>query len=488
MDVMDPVQRFIFDALNKTHVLQWQNVEFEARKGFIVNDVKGFRSQCRFSPGVSKTLFQTVKQTFECEIPNVDECHTKTTYDVFYQGLRTTIDAKTGQIVGCIQKKTFSTHDEPTLRYSAALETPYPPPTHVMQLFECIHPWKSIRQGVPVQVMGEAPLQQGNCGPHDPFINQNAPPDMLWIIDGFPLKQFGEKPTSTITMRNLAYSNGEFFCPAFAYRVTVFPRMTKPISPFNRRAPRDVSLFRKKTRTRFRLGYGVEIHLTETQTHKNSLVGLELQPKNFEIEYEMLPAMAIKHHFFKNEIANIHIIIEKKQPQFLSHTVRNIPHCHIHIVEDTDFALKFIPLLMNKGDRVCVHNPHFLIGNVNAFTDKVNEKKCRTISKTTTLFSREQLVNGGVVRYKETADGAFTDIRTMKRAKINTKKTNRKRKREQHYNIQNIIHHGNQVSEYVISPHYEYVPYFGFQLAEIFERDVKHLLQHTAPFENLVRR
>ena len=97
-------------------------------------------------------------------------------------------------------------------------------------------------------------------------------------------------------------------------------------------------------------------------------------------------------------------------------------------------------------------------------------------------MTRAMLVRGGS-EYTEKADGKFTDLRTMRKAKA--KHTKKRKRKQKYYNIDRVKYIGKHVSMYVLKPHFNFIPPFGFQLSEIMRRDVENLLQIKSPFRSI---
>lgn len=479
---MDNVQQFVYNTMTRTPVSHWEFLEIECRKGNMVKEYRKRKQHGeKFSAGIGKPLFERMQQVFLEHIPCPNE---KTVYDVFFEGKRITIDASCGKILETMEKKRIAAmDDEYFIRIAASLEIQCQPMKKIMQIFQCIHPWDSMKQGIPVRTKTPLALLRGICSEDDPYIGKMSDTNMLWILDNYNGRDYGDRPPSTVMLTSLAGRIENHFYPQHAYKCRAFPKATVAVSPFSRQSTLGVTMIRKKQRNIFKLGYGIEMHFTVIQQHPYSLVELEFQPKRYEIEFEYAVRNAILHKFFPNEIATLHFIVNKHVPQFVSHIIRHIPTCHIHVFEDTDFGKEVVPLFMDKDHVACVHEPNFLINDPHVFTEPLHIKKCRVIGKATTLYTKDTLVNG--TRFSEKAACKFTDVRTMKTAKIKTAKRN-KRKRKRYYNIENVEFIGKHVSVYTLKDHFNYIPPFGFQIAEHFSQDVKHLFQKEAPYASIL--
>ena len=479
---MEESQRFIYNTLCRVPPQQWEHLEIEVRKGFFAWSTdrrtgKRLR-KTRFVSGIQKNLFDRMETVFRSA-----GCAKETeTYDIFVHGLRITVDASNGQIISCIQKQKLGHYDDfRFLRYSAALEIPQTVPKKIMSVFQTVHPWQNMKSGTPVRLTSQVPLRRGLCSPDDPLVGQMSHPSMLWTLTGYPFET-NTRPTSTIILECLPGRVGDHCYPQAAYSVHVFPRSTCSVTPFSRTRTGNYIMIRKKKRRAYRLGYGIQMHFTEVRQHPDSLVDIELQPTVYEIEFEICPRRCIVHRFFPNEFATIHIVVDEYIPQFVKHTIQKIPQCHIHVFEDTFFGLEVVPLFMEDTHVACVHDPHFLIGNVEAFTQPLHPRKSRIISQSTELKTKRMLVNG--TEFSEKANGKFTDVRTMKRAKYKSGKRKRKR-RQRYYHIESVDFKDRQVSVYTLKPHFEYIAPFGFQVSELFCRDVAHLIQNEPTWANI---
>ena len=465
--------------------MQWDYLEIECRKGMTYSVPRKKRRHkndtTTFQPGISKSLFHRMKKPFDEHFGQGIETQV---YDVHIHDARFTIDATSGQQLMTITKKGVGKADKGYLRLSAALEMKGPPPKNIMSMFQCIHPWQSMCQGVPVRLTQQYALERGICAEDDPLLGQQSDPQMLWVLHGYPHidpSEAGGRPPSVVRLESLPGHVGNHFYPQGAYLINAFPKMTAAVSPFSREKMFPVKNIRKKKRTAFELRPGIEMHFTETRQHAFSLVELEFQPVVYEVEFEYMLRDAIVSKFFPRTQAAIHFIVEEHVPQFVAHITNRMPSAHIHVFPDTTFGKDVVQIFMEEGDVACVHNPQFLIGDVSVFTKELHPRKCRIISKVTTLYHRTHLING--TRFDEKADAKMVDLRTMK--PINKKKyekeQRRKRKKISYYNIDSVQQAAHNVSIYTLKNHFNYIPPFGFQMSEQFARDVKHFFQKEFP-------
>ena len=479
--MQDATQQFVFNVMKKNAVAQWDYLEIECRKGMTYTRRQHKKAGTTFQPGISKSLFDQMKKPFEEHFgAGVEQC----VYDVFIDNNRISIDATSGQQIQTIMKKGLDKLDEGYLRVSAALEMRSPPPNNIMNMFRCIHPWQSMCQGIPVRLTQQYTIEQGICADDDPLLNTQTNPQMLWILYGYSTLTpdfIKQPPPSTVRLECLPGRVDNHFYPQGAYVITAFPKMTVAVSPFARGKMLPVSNIRKKKRTAFELRPGIEMHFTETRQHLFSLVELEFQPIVYEVEFEYMLRDAIVSKFFPRSHASIHFIIDEYVPQFVAHITNRIPSAHIHVFADTDFGKDVVQIFMQDGDVACVHCPHFLIGETDVFVKELHFRKCRLISKMTTLYHRTHLTSG--TRFKETADGRFVDLRTMKpvNKKKYEKEQKQKRKRVSYYNIEGVEHVAHNTSVYTLKNHFNYIPPFGFQMAEQFARDIHHIFQKVFP-------